>query len=210
MDDGLKFAGRRDRVLSDVIEPLCTAGMRKPKSMTKDEFEGWKHDLAESLAWLSCEWHDALRETIERNAEKSKRVRTFADGSPPRDIWPTAVAIRNWAAALSPCAGVSSLVGTYMRSRAGRDAWARSPFEASRLEVFLRERRRPPADHEIEVMIREEGRELAGRIDDTERRVAGGIASDAERRGLQSWARRREWLDHLINGDLDRCPELAR
>ena len=208
MDDDLKFAGRRDRVRSNIIEPLEAIGLRKSKAMTIEQFEAFKDRLAEQLAWLSEEWHDALRETIQLNAEPSARQRKIG-GRPARDIWPSEVAIVNWARALSPMSGVTKLIGTYMRSRAGRDAMATSVCLASRLEAYLRKHGRPPTEDGAWDIMREEAVDLGRRIDILRSDVLHNPDDQIAARHLNRWEARVVYLQHLVSGDLDQCPELA-
>lgn len=204
--DKVSFAQRRDTVLANVLEPLDADGMRKRKGVSVEDHEAFKHDLAERLAWLSVEWHEPLRDTIERNAEKSKSRDKL---NPPRNIWPDAVSILNWARGLSQFGDVPKLVGTYMRSRAGREAWAISPFMASALHRQLVNAKRPPGrDGNGWQMLKDQARDAEDQFARDRALIDRGEASDLQIRRVEAWPERKAMLHHLIFGDLDRCPEL--
>lgn len=205
--DEQTFAHRRDRVREAVIAPLEQMGLRRPGNMKVEDFEAMKARLAERLAWLSSEWHEPLVEIVSRNAGFARGRE--AGPNPAREIWPSEVAILNWAHTLQPMGRVTRLVGTYMRSRAGREAWERSPAEASVLENFLRQMGRPPELPGGADLIRAKGEELAGRLKAAGLRREQGEPWPEDDKLLAWWPRRKAWLDHLIHGDLDCDPGLA-
>lgn len=201
------LAERRDLILETVLKPLDEAGLRKRRGVSREEHQSGLVALAERLAFLSVEWHEALGDTIEHNAKPGPDGKR---GVPRYYIWPDEVSILQWARRLSPLGDMPKLVGTFMRSRAGRDAWARGPFVASALHKYLVTVRRPPElDRSGWDILERQAADVEDRWKRTSAREQAGEASERELEALQAWEEKKIWLKQLIDGDLDRCHRLA-
>lgn len=184
------FAYRRERFHRNVIQPLLDLGMRPPKGMSKTAFGVMLKKLSEDLAWVEPNWHDPLREVIQRRAARSKQ----GDSGSPRDICPTAMAIIDWAVAMTDAAKFSQLEGSWMRSREGPDAWSVSPYYASALMAYLR-RNGPPSGDLAYAQIREAAIRLEG---DVRRAEQNAALDDDAHDFLKRWRRRRDAIEVLV------------
>jgi hypothetical protein len=116
-----------------MLADLAERGMKRPRGLTVAKWDAAQDRLAPALAYLTRDGLAMLAEQIQRRADL-------------QEYFPSEVRIGNLARMIAePPAAEGQLIPKFMRSSAGRAAWARSPEHALILLQSLERRRLPPA-----------------------------------------------------------------
>lgn len=191
-DQHNRFERNRRRLRNNLIEPLITSGLRRPKAMKQVDFEVLLIKICDRLWWVPDDLLDVLVDTFEREAAGKVRPE-----------FPTVGHANSIARGLAEAHGIVAptdlprIVKSYMRSRAGQEAWSRDPLEAMALFWFLNKRLRPPTSAYYREEIENVRSTYARRLRETE-----GVDDLAERdrQWLEWYEERRSLVEHLIFG----------
>lgn len=176
MEDAENDMPGRTRVRELLIKPLEARGLKRKRGAKADDHAKAVERLVERLAYMTPGGLRALAEVVER----------LADG-PLRNEWPAELTVVRFADGIEKAPPPSDrLLTSYMRSAAGRAAWAESPFLASELARYLVKLRRPPMDSAWPAM-RGRAAERAREIGAAERREADGRDGEGDRQDLAAW-----------------------
>lgn len=180
----------RDRVRRVLIEPLGALQLLAPKGVTRADHLRGLDTLAGRLGWLDEAQLGILCGLIERQAVAAP---------PPR--WPAVASVLMQARAIAPePGGDDRIVTSWMRSEAGRRAWAEGPEYALMLVRFLRRTLRPPGPMD-ELRFRTDADEWRRDRARMARDRRDGVASAAALAELADGDARLEAVRQLVFGE---------
>jgi len=177
-DDREKTTGGPGRVRERLIAPLEARGLRRKRGAAMGDHEDRLRRMARRFAWMSDRGLDALREAVEGSGD-----------GPRGDVWPSDLVIWKCAVRIeTPPPSENRALSTWMRSRAGRAAWDRSPFLASAIAGFIVKRQRPPLTDGEWRIVETQAAERERDVGAAERRRRDGRASADDETILERWA----------------------
>ncbi len=160
-----------------LIEPLETAGLRRPHGVSVDAQRNRLALIVDRLAYMATDNLDTLRDV----------VLTHAASALGRGEWPAPVVVEAWAQGLQPRPfRESHIVQSWLASVEGPPA--RAAGHHVQLYRLLRRAPRPPGPHDQRQIREQAARDRATRAVYAER-VEKGVATADERAWLEAFAR---------------------